>query len=42
MENATKALLIAAAVLMAIVLIATGVLLIKNASGTSKQANETG
>ena len=42
MENATKALLIAAAVLIAIVLIATGVLLIKNASGTSKQANETG
>ena len=42
MENATKALLIAAAVLIAIVLIATGVLLIKNISGTSQQANETG
>ena len=42
MENATKALLIVAAVLIAIVLIATGVLLIKNISGTSIQANETG
>ena len=40
MENATKALLIAAAVLIAIVLIATGVLLIKNVSGISKQADE--
>lgn len=42
MENATKALLIAAAVLVAIVLIALGIVLINNAADTSKQADETG
>lgn len=40
MENATKALLIVAAVLIAVVLVAAGVLLIKNISGISKQADE--
>lgn len=38
MENATKALLIAAAVLIAIVLIALGVNLLNAGSDTSKQA----
>lgn len=38
MENATKALLIAAAVLIAIVLIALGVRLLSSASDSSSQA----
>lgn len=42
MENTTKALLITGAVLITIVLIALGVLLVKNTSGTSKQADVTG
>lgn len=42
MENATKALLIAASVLIVIVLIAVGVLLIGNASDTSDQAKQVG
>lgn len=42
MENATKALLIAASVLIVIVLVAVGVLLIKNTSDTSEQAEMVG
>ena len=42
MENATKALLIAAAVLIAIVLIALGVRLLDSAGDTSKQADKVG
>ncbi len=42
MENATKALLIAASILIVIVLIAVGVLLIKNVSGTSDDAQKVG
>ena len=42
MENATKALLIAAAVLITIVLVAAGVLLIRNIADTDKQAQEVG
>ena len=42
MENATKALLIAAAVLIAIVLIALGVNLIKAGGNTSGKAGEVG
>lgn len=42
MESATKALLIAATVLIAILIIALGVVLIKNASNTTKQADEVG
>ncbi len=40
MENATKALLIAAAVLIVIVIIALGVRLLNTASDTSGQADE--
>ena len=40
MENATKALLIAAAVLVAIVLIALGVRLLSAATNTSQEASE--
>lgn len=40
MENATKALLIAAAVLIAIVLIALGVRLLNSAGDSSSQAQE--
>ena len=40
MENATKALLIAAAVLVVIVIIALGVRLLNTASDTSGQADE--
>lgn len=42
MENATKALLIAAATLIAIVIIAMGVLIIRNTSNTIKQSDEVG
>lgn len=42
MENTTKALLIAGVVLVTIVLIALGILLVKNISETSKQADATG
>ena len=42
MENATKALLIAAAVLIAIVLIALGVNLLGSAKDTSGQAQQVG
>lgn len=42
MENATKALLIAAAVLITIVLVAVGVLLIGNTSDVSDQADKAG
>lgn len=40
MENATKALLIAATILIAIVLIALGVLLVKNVNNSSEQAEK--
>ncbi len=42
MENATKALLIAASILIVIVLIAVGVLLIKNTSSTNEDAKKVG
>lgn len=42
MENTTKALIIAAAVLIVIVLAALGVLLIRNVSNTSDQAQDIG
>lgn len=42
MENATKALLIAAAVLIAIVLIALGVRLLSTAGDTGEQADAVG
>ena len=42
MENATKALLIAASVLIVIVLIAVGVLLLGKTSDTSEQAGQVG
>lgn len=42
MENATKALLIAASVLIVIVLIAVGVLLLGNISDSSEQAQKVG
>ena len=42
MENASKALLIAAAVLVAIVIIALGIVLIKDTGNTSKKIDETG
>ena len=40
MENATKALLIAAAVLIAIVLVALGVRLLNSSGDTSEQADK--
>ena len=40
MENATKALLIAAAVLATIVVIALGISILKSVSGTGQQADE--
>lgn len=40
MENATKALLIVATILIAIVLIALGVLLVKNVNNSSEQAEK--
>lgn len=42
MENATKALIISAAVLIAIVIIALGILLLKGISNTSKQSEDVG
>lgn len=42
MENATKALLIAAAILITIVIIAIGVLLLGNSSDVSEQADKVG
>ncbi len=42
MENTTKALLIAASVLIAIALIATGVLIIKNVKNTKEDIDKTG
>lgn len=42
MENASRALLIAAAVLIAIIIIALGIKLLGGVSDTSKQANEVG
>lgn len=42
MENTTKALLIAASVLIVIVLIATGVLIIKNVKNTKEDIDKTG
>lgn len=42
MENATKALLIAAAVLIVIVLVSVGLLLMKNVGNTAGQAQEVG
>lgn len=42
MENATKALLIAAAILIAILLIAFGMQIMSSSSETGKQASDTG
>ena len=42
MENATKALLIAAAVLIVILLIALGMRIFNSTSGASKSATDTG
>lgn len=42
MENATKALLIAAAVLVSIVLIAMGIVLLRSSSGVSEDVDEVG
>lgn len=42
MENATKALLISAGILIAIVVIAIGILVIKNVSNTSENSNRIG
>ena len=42
MENASKALLIAAAILIAILMISLGILLINSTNGVSEEAKQTG